>query len=125
VVTGKTKYTGRFIVKVIDCTPDYYVEKKWLSNILGPLRDLEETVVISDQHDFFSIGCDEKYISIITSTEPKIIPINYKIVKGYYTVDISYKNGLYVVDNQTITIGLTKGERQVHINFPQSAYKLI
>jgi hypothetical protein len=63
--------------------------------------------------------------SIITSTEPRIIPINYKIVKGYYTVDISYKNGLYVVDNQTITIGLTKGEKQVHINFPQSAYKLI
>lgn len=63
--------------------------------------------------------------TIITNSNPKIISINYEIVKGYYTLDISYKNGLYVVDNQTITIGLTKGERQVHINFPQSAYKLI
>lgn len=57
----------RSIVKVIDCTPDYYVEKKWLSNILRHLRDLEETVVIRDSGD--SPMPKTPYISIITSTE--------------------------------------------------------
>lgn len=61
----------------------------------------------------------------VITREPKIITINYTIISGFYTIDISYKNGIYIVDNESITIGLTKQEQSVHINFPQSAYKLI
>lgn len=60
-----------------------------------------------------------------SNSDPRIVSINYTLIEGYYTIDISYKNGLYVIDNQVITVGLIKGEKNVHINFPQSAYKLI
>ena len=59
------------------------------------------------------------------TSEPRIITINTTLIKGYYTLDISYKKGLYVADNESIIIGITKGERAIHINFPQSAYKLL
>ncbi len=52
---------------VFDHTPDYYVEKKWLSNILGYLKNRQEKVVIRDQNE---VKLPETpYISIITSTE--------------------------------------------------------
>jgi hypothetical protein len=77
------------------------------------------------------IKCDKEKLVydediIITNVkEPKIVVINYTIVPGFYTIDVSYKSGIYITDNQVITIGLSKGERAIHINFPQSAYKLI
>lgn len=61
----------------------------------------------------------------LVTSSPQIVTVNYVLTKGFYTIDISYKNGLYIIDNQNITIGLTKGEKNVHINFPQSAYKLL
>ena len=61
----------------------------------------------------------------ITSVDPRIVPASYEIVSGYYKIDISYKDGLFIIDNQSITIGLVKGEKSVYINFPQSAYKLL
>ena len=61
----------------------------------------------------------------VVNNDPRIIPANYNIIPGYYKVDVSYKNGLFIIDNQTITIGLTKRESSVYINFPQSAYKLL
>lgn len=61
----------------------------------------------------------------LINNDPKIIPINYNIIPGYYKIDVSYKNGLFIIDNQTITIGLNKGETSAYINFPQSAYKLL
>jgi len=62
---------------------------------------------------------------ILILREPRIVTINYTLIKGFYTIDVSYKQGLYIVDNESITIGLVKDEKTVHINFPQSAYKLI
>lgn len=96
----------RYTVKVIDCTPAYYVEKKWLSNILGHLRDLEEVAVIRDEHSKASISPDQTYISIITSTEkhdyipPEIedskclgVFMNYApIVGDSYQVDNFFKH---------------------------------
>ena len=61
----------------------------------------------------------------VFTSDPRVITINTTLVKGFYTVDISYKKGLYVIDNESIVIGITKGESSIHINFPQSAYKLL
>jgi hypothetical protein len=61
----------------------------------------------------------------VFNPEPRIITINTALIKGFYTLDISYKKGLYVTDNESIVIGITKEESAIHINFPQSAYKLL
>lgn len=61
----------------------------------------------------------------VFSPDPRIITINTTLIKGFYTLDISYKRGLYVIDNESIVIGITKEESSIHINFPQSAYKLL
>jgi hypothetical protein len=61
----------------------------------------------------------------VFNSNPRIITINTTLIKGYYQLDISYKKGLYVTDNESIVIGITKGEKSIHINFPQSAYKLL
>jgi hypothetical protein len=55
----------------------------------------------------------------------QIILVPVDLVNGFYILDISYKTGVNIMDNQTITIGRAKGETNFHINFPQSAYKLI
>lgn len=68
---------------------------------------------------------DEDLKLFNTSNDPKIITINTTLIRGYYTIDISYKRGLSVIDNKSIVIGVTKEERSIHINFPQSAYKLL
>lgn len=54
-------------MKKIDYTPDYYVEKKWLNSILDNLVKENITVVIRDKEEHELPN--EKYITIITSTE--------------------------------------------------------
>lgn len=54
-------------MKITDYTPDYYVEKKWLGEILKNLEDIETSCIIRDQKEVELPK--EKYISIITSTE--------------------------------------------------------
>lgn len=89
---------------ILDYTPDYYVEKKWLSNILGHLKDQQETVIIRDRNE---IGLPKTpYISIITSTEihdyipPELkdgnclgVFMNYAPIMGdSYQIDNFYKH---------------------------------
>jgi len=91
-------------VKIFDYTPDYYVEKKWLANILSHVSG-DLSVVIRDQAD--QPTPESKYISIITSTEKhNYIPIddlyndnclgvfmNYAPIRGdSYQIDNFYKH---------------------------------
>lgn len=55
-------------MRVIDTTPDYYVEKAWLASIAAHLETWDITMLIRDQN-MPSEWPKEKYISIITSTE--------------------------------------------------------
>lgn len=116
VVKSKKYITNGFAIYIRDPKEAESVRIKIRYSSINPLLEWLEcldTKLIYDE-ERFNLN-NASYIETFT----------YNIRSGFYTIEISYKVGVYIQDNQSITIGLTKSEKACHINFPNSSYKLL